>query len=46
MMASMLAKTRMVCDQYKCLKVVGYCYTSVYVQHSMKNIHLQDITEV
>jgi hypothetical protein len=38
MMANVLAETRLVYDQYKCLKVVGSCYTLVYKQHGMKNI--------
>jgi hypothetical protein len=38
MMASMLDETRLVYDQYKCLKVVGSGYTLVYKQHGMKNI--------
>jgi hypothetical protein len=38
MMANMVAETRLVYDQWKCLKVVGSCYTLVYKQYGMKNI--------
>jgi hypothetical protein len=37
-MANLLAETRLVYEQYNCLKVVGSCYSLGYKQHGMKNI--------
>jgi hypothetical protein len=42
-MVSMLAETRLVYDQKKCLKVVGSCCTLIYKQHGMKNIQITDV---